>query len=276
MRRLSVIGVIGLSGLLVAGVLALFGVLLSEVRALGSATPSTSIVGGIASASEKTAGLTIVSSGQLTGIQVTGEGMTTVVPNVAILDLGIEATAPTVSEARGQAADAMEALRAALTGKGIEDKDIKTVQFNIYPQRRYDRAKEEDVLTGYSVNNLVTVKVRKVEDTGSVIDAIVDAAGDLVRVNGVNFTLDDPKALYADLLKEAMADAKRKAEQLAQLSGAGLGKPIYISESGGGFPVAFGRFAMGEGGGGGLAAATPIEPGESQVSLNVQVVYAIQ
>ena len=209
-------------------------------------------------------------SSQQEGIWVTGQGKVSVVPDIVSLRLGIEAQAATVAEAQAQAAEAMNEVMDALADNGIAEKDIQTQYYNIYPVRRWDNGKE--TLIGYRVTNMVTVKIREVADTGAIIDAVVSAGGDYIRINSIGFSIDDPSAYYEEAREKAMADAKAKAEQLAELAGVTLGKPTYISE--GGIQVPYPRVMM-ETAMAAPAPETPISPGEMEVSLTVQVVYAI-
>ena len=214
----------------------------------------------------------IILSQQSTGIWVTGEGKVSVVPDVAILNLGVEAQEETVAEAQQQAAEAMEAVMAVLDEYGIAEKDIQTQRFSIYPVRRWQNDKE--ILIGYRVTNTVTVKVRNIENTGTIIDAAATAGGDYTRINSIGFTVDEPTDYYEEVREKAMADAGAKAKQLAELAGVDLGKPTYINEGGVYFPVPR-DFYKGE-----AAAApaptTPISPGETEIRLTVQVVYSIE
>ncbi|MEX1022996.1 MAG: SIMPL domain-containing protein, partial [Dehalococcoidia bacterium] len=93
------------------------------------------------------------------GIAVTGRGAASVSPDVAMVNLGVEVNAPTVAEARSQAAMAMEAIEDAITGHGVEERDIQTQHFNIYPQYSYPQDGTPQI-TGFVVSNLVAVKVR--------------------------------------------------------------------------------------------------------------------
>lgn len=217
----------------------------------------------------------IVLSQQNTGIWVTGEGKVSVVPDVAILSLGVEAQAETVAEAQQQAAETMEAVMAVLDEYGVASKDIKTQSFSIYPLRRWENDKE--ILIGYRVSNMVTVKVREVDDTGVIIDAVAEAGGDYTRIRSISFTIDDPTDYYEEIREKAMEDAKDKAEQLAKLAGVELGSPTYISEGGLYFPVT--RDLYWESGvvpAPAPAPTTSISPGENEIRLTVQVVYSIQ
>ncbi len=212
----------------------------------------------------------IIFSQQNTGIWVTGEGKVSVVPDVAILNLGVEAQATTVAEAQRQAAEAMEALMVVLDDYDIAEKDIKTQRFSIQPVKRWENNRE--ILLGYRVSNMVTVKIRKVDDTGAIIDAVAKAGGDYTRINSISFVVDDPTDYYEEAREKAMADVKAKAKQLADLAGVDLGKPIYISEGGISLPAP--RIFM-EAGAPAAAPTMPISPGETEIRLTVQVAYSI-
>jgi len=212
-------------------------------------------------------------SSQQEGIWVTGQGKVTVVPDIANLRLGIEAEGDSVTVARDRAAEAMGSVMTSLTDNGVADNDIKTQYFTIHRITQWDREKEQEVVTGYRVINMVTAKIRDIDNIGTIIDAVVDAGGDLTRVEGIDFTVDDPSAYYDEAREEAMAEARDKAEQLAELAGVTLGSATYISE-GSQIPVVTrGGYAMDveeE-----MEVETPVSPGEMEISLTVQVIYAI-
>jgi uncharacterized protein YggE len=212
-------------------------------------------------------------SQQNTGIWVTGEGKVSVTPDVAIINLGVEAQANKVELARQQAEEAMVAIMAELESYGVAEEDIKTQQFSIYPVRRWE--KDQEILIGYRVTNIVTVKIRELDDTGAIIDAVATAGGDYTRVNSISFTVDDPTEYYEEVREKAMADAESKAEQLADLSGVSLGRPTYINEGSIYAPVTRDIY-YGEAGAPALEPTTPISPGETDIRLTVQVVYSIQ
>ncbi|MFQ5925614.1 MAG: SIMPL domain-containing protein [Dehalococcoidia bacterium] len=209
---------------------------------------------------------------QWTGIRVSGQGKVTVVPDVAILSAGVEAQASTVEAAMDEAAVAMDRVIAALRANGVAERDVKTQWFNIYPLRRWIDGGYE-LLLGYRVTNMVSVKIRNVDGTGRIIDAAAQAGGDLIRIHGVSFTVDDPSQYHAEARAQAMANAKAEAQQLADLAGVQLGKPFYISESGGFVPIYrdYGMALEGV-----AVPTTPISPGETEVTITVQMAFAIQ
>ena len=219
--------------------------------------------------------LTLSLNNQQEGIWVNGSGKVTAVPDVAILTLGIEVQKSTVAEAREQAAEAMEAVMAVLDDEGIAEKDIQTRYFNIRQVTRWDDSKDQQIIIGFRVTNTVTAKIRDIDEAGSVIDAVATAGGDFTRIDGISFTIDDPTQYYEEAREKAVIDAEAKAKQLAEVAGVKLGKPAYISESSyvpG--PIYRQDMVMSEALGA-PAVETPISPGEMEITLNVQLAYAI-
>ena len=219
-----------------------------------------------------------------TGIWVSGVGTLSLSPDLALLELGVDARSTNISEANSQASAAMDAMIEALKTRGVKDEDIQTRQFSVYP--RYEYVEEEvdgvrtgrEVLTGYRVRNNATVKLRDLDSVGEVVDEIVTAGGDDVRINGIDFTLEDPKPKMAELREMAVADAKAKAEHLAELSEVSVGRLIYISEGvvapslggfgDGGYGIAYLRESM-------ALAAPSVSGGEVTLTLRVQAGFAI-
>ncbi|MBN2075976.1 MAG: SIMPL domain-containing protein [Dehalococcoidales bacterium] len=213
-------------------------------------------------------------SSQQNGIWVTGQGEVSVVPDIAVIRLGIESEDDSVATARDKAAAAMNDVMDTLSSSGIADKDIQTQYFNIQQVSKWDRETEEEVVTGYRVTNTVTVTVRDIEKVGTIIDAVTDAGGDLTRINGINFSIDDPDEYYDEARKEAMTDARKKAEELAKLANVDLGAATFISENSYYAPVTKSGIAVGYDEGAGYS--TSISPGELDISLSIQVAYAIK
>ncbi len=207
------------------------------------------------------------------GISVSGSGSASGTPDVAVLSLGVEARAETVAEARAMAAGAMDAMIAALKDGGVADEDIQTTRFSVQP--RYDVRPNQRELIGFTVNNMVTAKIRTIDDTGQLIDDTIEAGGDLARIDNLRFTIDDPSALEDEARQEAVAEARQRAETLADAAGVGLGKARTISESGGSIPDAF-RFEAADFAAAGEIDDTPIEVGELEVQVSVQIVYDLE
>ena len=213
-------------------------------------------------------------SSQQEGLWVSGSGKVSAVPDIAVLRLGIEAQETSVAEAQLQAAGAMEAVMAVLADSGVAEKDIQTQYFNIQRVTRWDDNKRQEVVIGYRVTNMVSAKIRDMDGVGAIVDAVAAAGGDLTRIDGVSFSVEDPSNYHDEAREKAMVDARAKAEQLAELAGVKLGRPIYISESAY-IPSPVYRQPMYEQAVGVPMPETAISPGEMEISLNVQLVYAI-
>jgi uncharacterized protein YggE len=213
------------------------------------------------------------SSVQQQGLWVTGEGKVPVTPDIANVQLGIVAQAATVAGAQSQANSAMVSVMDALRANGVADKDIQTRYFNIQKVTRWDSDKQQEITIGYSVSNVVNVKIREVDKAGVVIDAVTQAGGDLTRVDSITFDVDDPIRFYDQAREKAMADASDKAKSLATLAGVKLGKATYINEYNASTTSPMPIYTKAEAG---LSDATQISAGELEIVLTVQVVYAIR
>ena len=234
------------------------------------------------------AGSVAMAGGAQTGISVTGNGKASAAPDLAVLSLGVEAFAGSVAEARDQAAGAMDQVVNLLLTSGTAEKDIQTRHFNISPRytsreitrclgaNQTDCFKDrERVIIGYQVTNQLSVQVRNLDSVGSLIDGVTGVVGDLIRFQGVSFSIGDTKALEIEAREAAAADLMAKATQIANLTGVILGKPVYIAEVSHSAPkpfvmadqLSFARAA---------AVETPILAGELDVVITLQARYAIQ
>jgi uncharacterized protein YggE len=215
----------------------------------------------------------LVNTAQQVGIWVSGEGKVTVIPDVADLSLGVQVEAVTLADANQKAAAAMDALVSVLKAQGVADKDIKTQNFNIYPVYDYAKDTGKATIRGYQVTNTVVAKIRVIANTGKIIDASVAAAGDAIRVNSISFSVDNP-AKSTDAARElALLDAKAKAEQIARVTGVSLGSVSFVSDSSSNVVrIIAPSFDVKAG----AAASTPILPGNTDLTVSVQVIYNIK
>jgi uncharacterized protein YggE len=213
---------------------------------------------------------------QNTGIWVTGQGEAMAVPDIAELRLGVEAQADTVAEAQTQANEAMDKVVVALKDNGVAEKDIQTQRFSIYPVTSWIREKDEEEIIGYQVTNIVVAKIRELDKVGDIIGAVAEAGGDLTRIQGISFSVDDPTPYYEEARAKAVRDAKDKALQLADLADVRLGKATYISEGVVYQPeLTRGFYEAGAPVPAPAPPETPIIPGELKITLTVQIAYAI-
>lgn len=200
-------------------------------------------------------------------ITAKGVGRVTGVPDVVVVTLGMETQSRQAREALSANNERTGALIALLKDAGIAEEDIKTSQFSIFP--RYDN--EGRTIEGYTVTNLLTARVREGRDAGSLIDAAAGAAGNDVRVQSVQFEIDDEGSLFAEARADAVRQARTQAEQLAEAAGVELGDVRSITESsteGGPGPFPLSRTDTAE--------SVPLQPGSQELTLEVQVVYDIR
>ena len=206
-------------------------------------------------------------------VRVSGTGIVAGDPDVVVLSIGVSVERDSVKQARTEAAEAMAGVIESLKGNGLVDTDIQTQHFSIH--QRYDYVKGKREFRGYNVTNTVSAKIRDLDTVGNVIDDAAEAGGDLVQINSIQFTIDDSTKLKMQARVAAMQNAQAKAQTLATEGGVILGKPISISESGdfyAPYPVNL-EFAFADEAAG---AATPIQSGQLQITVTVNVVYEIE
>jgi len=204
-------------------------------------------------------------------ISVSGKGEVFVKPDIAKISVSVEKEAVSVTEAQNQATDAINKITAFLKESLVEDKDIKTTNYNIYP--RYDWIEKIGrVFRGYAVTQTLEIKIRKIDKAGEILAGITKAGAN--QVGGVSFVIDDEEAAKRDARQKAIADAKTKAEQLAKDLGVKIVRLMSFSENGGNYPYpVYKSEAMGIGG---AEPAPAVPAGENTVTVNVSLTYEIK
>ncbi len=201
-------------------------------------------------------------------LSVSGSGRAFATPDIARMTIGVEAMAPTVGKAVGDVNAKQAAIIAKLKSLGIADKDIQTTSFNVSIDRSKPPTPGSETPTNYHASNTAQVTIRKTDQLSTVLEAAVNAGAN--NIFGVQLSLSDPSPMMSDARSKAVADAKAKADALAKLAGVKLGRIINISEGFiGGVPQPF--FAEAR-----VVAAGPFETGELQVTVTVNVVFAIE
>ena len=175
-----------------------------------------------------------------TGVFVRGHGLSVVVPDLALLDVGIEVRSSDVATGLSEANRAMDKIYDVLQDRSVDEDDIQTTNFSIQPiyvtEERGSKSSRyyEQVLVGYKVVNQLEVKIRDLSSDsdaiGITIDRVTDAGGDAVRIRGISFTVEDSSEHKKLARDAAVVDALSKAGQLAKASEVKLGKLVYLSE----------------------------------------------
>ncbi|CAM3885790.1 SIMPL domain-containing protein [Mycolicibacterium frederiksbergense] len=199
-------------------------------------------------------------------VTVVGSGEVQGTPDTLTVSAAMEAVAADVTGALNQTSQRQQAVLDALTGAGIEQKDISTTQVTLQPQYNSDGTS----IASYRASNAIDVKIRDADRASDILALIVTTGGDNTRINSVNYSIADDSALVRDARTRAFEDAKDRAQQYAELSGMSLGDVISISEADGTTPpppVPMPRAAMAE--------SVPLSPGEQSVGFSVTVIWEL-
>ncbi|MCG8482111.1 MAG: SIMPL domain-containing protein [Clostridia bacterium] len=201
-------------------------------------------------------------------IVVSGEYSVEVAPNVAYLTMAVETSAKTAEAAQKSNAEKMDNVYKKLKALGIDEKQITTNNYNIYPD--YDWIENQgQVLKGYNVSNQIKVETSDLDKVSSILDVAVKEG--INRVTSVSFGVTDSvqKTEYQKALKEAVKNAEEKAKAIASVHGTKLDKPFKVSEvSNISIARNYMSYNLKED-----MAATPINPDDVKISATVEVIY---
>ena len=216
-------------------------------------------------------------------ISVTGEGEIVSIPDVATFSFSVSADAKVVSDAQEEVTKNMDAILAGLKSLSIEEKDIKTIDYSIWPKYTYQPTicsltycpPSRQIEDGYTVSHSVSVKIRKTEDAGKALALVGDEGA--TNLSGISFSVDDPDKLLDEARALAIEDAKAKAKVLSKELGVRLVRVVsFYDNTDRGIPY----YAEGMGGDMMLkanSAPTPTIPvGENKSIVSVTVVYEIR
>ena len=215
-------------------------------------------------------------------VTFTAEGRAFAKPDIAQVVLGVETPKKaTAAEALKDNSTKINQVIAKIKAQGVADKDIKTTSFNLRPDYDYNSENGSSRISGYIVNQSVTVKIRNLDKIGTIIEQATSVGAN--QAGGINFTIDDQENIKAVARAEAVAKAKVKAREMSKLTGIRLGKLVNVYEdSYAPGPVYANDYAMktesamGMGG----SVASPIVPdtqlGENEVKVNITLVYRVK
>lgn len=229
-------------------------------------------------------------------ISFSGHGEVQAAPDIANIYFTISKDAKTVKDAQASVATIEKSALDFLKTKSVADKDIKTASASFNPKYEYKRAlcpqvevsggasgstfipdpycvNGKQTLVGYTASESITVKIRKIDDAGSIMQGLGDIG--VSDLNGPNFAIDKEDALKAQARKLAIDDAKAKAETLAKDLGVTLGKISSFNESGN-YPIMYASSAIMKDSAGGVPAPARIPQGENTISSDVTITYEIR
>jgi len=215
-------------------------------------------------------------------ISVSGTGKVSARPDIAEIQLGVVTESPTAVAALQGNNEAMGRLTSILKERGIAEKDVQTVQIQVMPRYTQPQPRrpvpgdqaEEFVprIYGYRVENSVRITARQIDKLGPLLDAVVQGGANQVR--GISFHVEKADERLGDARRDAIENARKKAQELAAAAYVELGLPLRIEEHSGIVPVPQPRMYAGAAM---MAAAPamPVSPGEQELSVTVSVVYEL-
>lgn len=214
-----------------------------------------------------------------TMLTVSAQGQSFSKPDLGVFTAGVTGSGKTAGAALAANSEKMNRVIAALRGVGIAEKDIQTSNLSLNPiyadmsnQRNVDPLEQQvPPIIGYQVSNMVTVKQRKLEQFGKVIDSLVSAGAN--QVGGPDFQMEDHDAALDEARTDAMKKARARADLYAKAAGLRVSRILSISENGGYNPqpqIMYARSAMAD-----MAGAPPVQAGELQLGSGVTVVFEL-
>lgn len=191
-----------------------------------------------------------------------GQGMVDVAPDLADIAIGIDSEGATPGEAIDANSASMARVIADAVRAGIAREDIQTGVLNLV------RQSDEKRRRFYRVNNVATIRVRDMARLGAITRALVESGAN--DINGIRFGRSDAAKHRDAARREAVADARRKAEILAAAAGLRLGAILEITDVGfeGPGPVYGREAAM-------MRVDVPVEPGQVGISARVQIKWRL-
>lgn len=217
-------------------------------------------------------------------ITVSGTGEAVAIPDIATFSFSVTKEAKTSAEAQKLATDISNKILDAVKKNGVAEKDIKTTNYSLYPKYDYPQVvcsaiypsncpSGREVLRGYEISQTFEVKIRDIEKSGQIVSDATGAGA--TNINGPTFGVDKEEEVIAKARNEAIADAKNKAESIADGLGVKLVRVVAFNENEVGYPTPMMNKAFGMGGADAVSAPQ-LPTGENKYSKNVQVTYEIR
>lgn len=215
-------------------------------------------------------------------LMVNGFGYTSVMPDTLSINIGIDTLAETSKDAVARNSEIVSSVMDALKALGLEEKEVRTSYFSIYPQYQYPQDGSPPTIVGYQASNTINVLTKKVERAAEIIDRAVSAGANRVDGPWYSISLEAQKQYREQVISMAMKDAEDNAKVILAMQDLSIKDVKSIAINFNGQPIAFLglREALGVGGplyGGSTMLAPayypPIMPGEQQITATVTIVY---
>jgi hypothetical protein len=203
-------------------------------------------------------------------IQVTGEAQVSETPDRVYIDIGVSTQAPKSETAAAQNAERLSAVIAAVKRAGGAGAQLATTEYSISPNYRYPRNGAATVV-GYTVSNVVQVRLDDLQRIGRVIDAATEAGSN--NVQNIRFALRDEQAARDEALRQAALKARRDVETLADALDLKVVRVLTVNEEGPAMAPVYPRMALRMEAQ--AAPATPVEAGTLDISATVTLTVEV-
>lgn len=193
-------------------------------------------------------------------------------PDLVTISAGVQTEAPTAVAALRQNSVEMRKVIERIKALGIAERDIQTTGINVNARYDYDQGNQRQVFRGYTASNRVSVKLRQVDRTGEILDALVTVGAN--DISGPSFSLEDDEAAKAQARTSAMKRAQAQAQDYARLAGYSGLRLLEINETiTGNGPMPIMREKASSITVTGSRSDAPVQPGEVSTAVNVTVKY---
>ncbi|MDO8664635.1 MAG: SIMPL domain-containing protein [Candidatus Liptonbacteria bacterium] len=206
-------------------------------------------------------------------LTVTAEGKTTVSPDIAEVSFSVVSQGANPEKLSSANNDKMSAVIDNIKSNGVDEKNIKTTDYDLQPNYSYDKNTGRSYIYGYTLTQTVLVKIRDLKKVATVIGGVTPLG--VNQMGNVSFQVEDPEKFLGEARAEAFLKAKTKAEEIAKASGVKLGKIVGVAEYQNSPMPYYKGAAIGMGGAEATSVPT-IEPGTQELKLNVSVTYSLE
>lgn len=201
--------------------------------------------------------------------QTEGKGSASAAPDEVTISFGVTKNSSSVADAQNQTNSAIENILKNLKNLGVSEKDLKTTNYSVNPNYSFEGTQR---ISGYTVSQNIELKLKDIKKTNNAIDAITSGGANLVGQIQFGFSQSAKEKLEETARKEAISDAKQKAQNIAKTAGIKLGRIINVQESSGDnfprpIPLESAKSGIAEG------APTQITPGENKITISITLTY---
>lgn len=205
-------------------------------------------------------------------ITVSAEGKVTVSPDIAKVSFSVVSEGVNPKFVAEENNKKMNSAINFVKSLEIDEKDIKTTQYNLSPRYEYDEKTRKTFISGYTLTQTVLVKVRNLDKVAEVLGGLPELG--INQIGSISFDVDDSEKYLTEARNQAFEKAKEKAKTMSEKNSVKLGKVINFSEYQGVQPFPY--YAAMEGKGGAPSVAPTIEPGTQEITIQVSITYEIK